>query len=427
MSQMSGARPSPSAPRLKTAKPLATQTATWFQAIFKTKEYNLSQIKGCLMVEIDDLVQNMSQLLSERTKVELLNTKDNDLAKVDILFKTIDSRPGDIQLLSSFCRELARLVGIRSMLRFKLEADDSDYEEILARELLGSSGAAYRREGLRRSIAQSELTARAHLHSGTSSKAGRANANSARVGRRNEHLTLPRRPGAASDSEAAAKHSNFDSAPETMLLRDITFTEELGSGMTFFVHSAKHRGRPVIVKVFNATANPRQLVEREIQLANKLIHPNLLRLEGVSAPSSPAQFITYQPGTTADRPLGTALDANLETSVALGLQMVGELAAGLNYLHMQRIAIQCIKITHFSVLFDSDQKFLIALDPTALDEAPSSSSPVDIDILWRYFNELCEFVFMSANRLIHDDIDNVKRDADRVDLSNRARSTQHPQ
>ncbi|KAJ7054445.1 hypothetical protein C8F01DRAFT_1163398, partial [Mycena amicta] len=224
-------------------------------------------------------------------------------------------------------------------------------------------------------------------------------------------------PRVASHAEALEKHSESDSAPEMVLLHDIIFTEELESGPTFFVHSAKHKGRPVIVKVFNATKNlnSRQLVEREVQLARALIHPNLLRLEGVSAASSPTQFITYQPGTTADRHLGIALDANLETSVALAFQMVGELAAGLNYLHLQGIPMQCIQITHFSVLFDSEQKFLIALDPTWLDEAPLSSSPAGIDVLWGHFNDLCELVLKSANQLIHDD--DVERVPDLVNLS----------
>ncbi|KAJ7052777.1 hypothetical protein C8F01DRAFT_1169926 [Mycena amicta] len=274
---------------------------------------------------------------------------------------------------------------MKHMLR--LDVDGFNYEEILSSELAGPSGAAYRR-----SIVQDKLTARrnsrSHPYRRTSSTAGRANADSARLGRCSEHHHSPRR--ATSDSE---KHSDSDSAPETVFLRDIAFTEELGSGTTFFMHSAKHKGRPITVKVFNATANPRQLVEREIQLAKEMIHPNLLRLEGASAPASPTQFITYQSAITADRRLGTALDANLETSVALAFQMVGELAAGLNYLHLQGIPMQCIQITHFNVLFASDQRFLIALDPAVLDHAPLPSSPVGIDVLWRYFNELCELVY----------------------------------
>ncbi|KAJ7054443.1 hypothetical protein C8F01DRAFT_490469 [Mycena amicta] len=392
----------PSAPRVKTSEKMTSRPTTWSQVIFKTNEYTLSQIKGCLALEIGDLLPNILQLLSDRTQAELCNT-DNDLAKVDILFKVINSRTGDLELLRSFCRQLARFVGMKHMLR--LDVYGFNYEEILSSELLGPSGAAYRREGLRRSIAQSRLTARRkarpHPYRRTSSTSGRVKPHSARR--------------AASDSEAVSSHS--DSVPETVCLHDIAFTEELGSGTTFFMHTAKHKGRPVVVKVFNATANPHQLVEKEIQLAKELIHPNLLRLEGVSAPASPTQFITYQSAITADRHLGTALDANLETSVALAFQMVGELAAGLNYLHLQRIPVQRIQITHFNVLFDSDQKFLIALDPAALDQAPVSSSPVQvgIDVLWRHFNELCELVLKSANRLIHDD--DVERDPDVVDLS----------
>ncbi|KAJ7054411.1 hypothetical protein C8F01DRAFT_1259688 [Mycena amicta] len=160
-------------------------TATWFQVIFKADSYTSSQVRNSLALDIGDLLPNILQLLSDRTRAELCNT-DNNLAKVDILFKAIESRPRDIELLSSFCRQLARFVGMKYMLR--LDPDRADFEELIANELNSPRAASH------------------------------------------------------------AEHSESDSAPETVLLRDIAFTEELGSGTTFFVYSAKHKGRRVTVK-----------------------------------------------------------------------------------------------------------------------------------------------------------------------------------
>ncbi|KAJ7059098.1 hypothetical protein C8F01DRAFT_273300 [Mycena amicta] len=116
------------------------QGATWFHVVFKASKYTTSEVKDCLAVEIEDLITDMSHLLSPRTRAELHNAKSNDLAKVDILFRVLNSRHRDIELLSSFYRALSRLVGIKHMLGLAL--DDSNYEEILASKLAGASLSA---------------------------------------------------------------------------------------------------------------------------------------------------------------------------------------------------------------------------------------------------------------------------------------------
>ncbi|KAJ6597723.1 hypothetical protein DFH09DRAFT_1132522 [Mycena vulgaris] len=101
---------------------------------------------------------------------------------------------------------------------------------------------------------------------------------------------------------------------------------EIGSGPGYLLHAGEAKGRAVIVKVFDG--GPTQL-ESTVALSKGLMHPNVLRIEGVSSSASLSRFIAYENGRhtppywkTAEGPLAAAFKDDLAKSVALGLTMV---------------------------------------------------------------------------------------------------------
>jgi hypothetical protein len=103
---------------------------------------------------------------------------------------------------------------------------------------------------------------------------------------------------------------------------------EIGSGPGYFVHAGENKGHAVIVKVFNAGPNVREvrrlisrnsisrlsnirrrdwipqwlyrrgLCECEVfatmAFIDEIRHPNVLRIEGISSPASLTKFIAYE-------------------------------------------------------------------------------------------------------------------------------------
>ncbi|KAF8211382.1 hypothetical protein K438DRAFT_1807207 [Mycena galopus ATCC 62051] len=181
----------------------------------------------------------------------------------------------------------------------------------------------------------------------------------------------------------------------------------IGNGHRYFLHAGEHNGRAVIVKVFNSGPTARQDLEATVALSKGLWHSNVLRIEGISSPSSSTHFIAYENAhwQNAEGPLAAAPKIDLTKCITLGLKMIAGLSAGINYLGVQRISL---RVTNFDIFLDVHDRFLISINPC------SSGQPevaVDIedsqeDKSWNVFNALCQKVLRSVNRLLHtEDID----------------------
>ncbi|KAJ7613609.1 hypothetical protein DFH06DRAFT_144082 [Mycena polygramma] len=105
---------------------------------------------------------------------------------------------------------------------------------------------------------------------------------------------------------------------------------EIGSGPGYFLHTGETKGRAVIVKVFNLGPSVREQLESTVAVSMRLLHPNVLRIEGVSSPASLTHFITYENAcwNTAEGPLAAALQEDHTRSITLGFKMVAGLAVG---------------------------------------------------------------------------------------------------
>ncbi|KAJ7269054.1 hypothetical protein C8J57DRAFT_1509267 [Mycena rebaudengoi] len=192
--------------------------------------------------------------------------------------------------------------------------------------------------------------------------------------------------------------------------RHLKLKFEIGGGPGYLIHAGLSKGRAVIVKVFHAHAGPvsRQQLESTVALSRELLHPNVLRIEGVSSPKSLDHFIAYENvfWKNAECPLAVALKENLERSIVLGFKMVGGLASGMNYLAIQGISFAAMGVKNFDIFLDSDDRFLISINPCMAGATDSEAEEEEDDGSWRILNALCQKVLHSANRALHnEDID----------------------
>ncbi|KAJ7620743.1 hypothetical protein DFH06DRAFT_1341433 [Mycena polygramma] len=106
--------------------------------------------------------------------------------------------------------------------------------------------------------------------------------------------------------------------------KHLKLTLEIGSGPGYFLHVGEIKGRAVIVKVFNSGPAARQQLDSTVSLSKGLLHPNVLRLEGMSSPASLTHFVAYENAywKTAEGQLAAALQDGHTRSIALGLKMV---------------------------------------------------------------------------------------------------------
>ncbi|KAJ6597760.1 hypothetical protein DFH09DRAFT_1304527 [Mycena vulgaris] len=168
--------------------------------------------------------------------------------------------------------------------------------------------------------------------------------------------------------------------------KHLKLTLELGSGPGYFLHAGEAKGRAVIVKVFNERPTVREQLESTVALSKGLMHPNVLRIEGVSSPASLVHFIMYENAhwKTAEGLLAAALKDDLAKSIILGFKMI----AGLS---------------NFDIFLDVDDRFLISINPSAEGYVDDHQHPEDnMNRPWVVFNTLCQKVLRSANRVLHD-------------------------
>ncbi|KAJ7613962.1 hypothetical protein FB45DRAFT_260025 [Roridomyces roridus] len=190
----------------------------------------------------------------------------------------------------------------------------------------------------------------------------------------------------------------------TQIIRNkhLKLTLEIGRGQGYLLHSGKIKGQAVIVKVF-AGRNAREDWEATMTLSRRLLHPNLLRVEGASAPTSIHHFIAYEDAhrKTAEGPLAFALRDDLEASIVLGFKMISGLSSGIDYLSTQGTTLP-LRPESFDVFLDINDRFLLSINPPA-DANPAHQEEEDTRSIWTLFNGLCQKVLRSANRVLHDE------------------------
>ncbi|KAJ7613948.1 hypothetical protein FB45DRAFT_1110888 [Roridomyces roridus] len=182
--------------------------------------------------------------------------------------------------------------------------------------------------------------------------------------------------------------------------RDLNLIHEMCSGPGYLFHAGQYKDRAVIVKVFNAGARAREHLEATVALSKGLLHPNVLRIRGSSSPTSSSQFITYEDAywKTAEGPLAGALRDGLDRSVVLGFKLVAGLSSGINYLNVQDTSI-VLRAEDFDVFLDVNDRFLLSINPPSNAMVPTHRDNSG----WALLNALCQKVFRSANRVLHDD------------------------
>ncbi|KAJ7116209.1 hypothetical protein C8R43DRAFT_1038328 [Mycena crocata] len=191
--------------------------------------------------------------------------------------------------------------------------------------------------------------------------------------------------------------------------KHLELTREIGSGPGYFLHAGRAKGRAVIIKVFNAGPTVREQLEATVALSKGLMHPNVLRIQGVSAAASFTHFITYENAhwKMAEGPLAAALKDDLTRSVTLGFRMIAGLASGMNHLAVQGVSLASMRPQDFDILLDVDDRFLICANQRVPEVAPKEDVEMedkDKDTkTWTVFNALCQTVLRSANRILHEE------------------------
>ncbi|KAJ7784177.1 hypothetical protein B0H16DRAFT_1783026 [Mycena metata] len=214
-------------------------------------------------------------------------------------------------------------------------------------------------------------------------------------------LLLTDRPNKRRRLEAGAA-----SGLEIIQPKDLQLIRQIGGGPGYLLHAGRNKARAVTVKVFNGGPTVREQLEATVALCGELMHPNILRIEGISSPTSSIHFIAYEDvrWKSAKGPLAAALQ-NRTRSIRLGFKMVADLSAGLNYLCTQGISLTALRVQNLDVFLDMDDRFLIIINPNSSDEADGNSQPVrsQEDRSWALFNELCHKLLVSANRVLHNE------------------------
>ncbi|KAJ7633286.1 hypothetical protein FB45DRAFT_914802 [Roridomyces roridus] len=217
-------------------------------------------------------------------------------------------------------------------------------------------------------------------------------------------ISAPSHDSAAADEQGPGQspHRLQEEEDDVQVIRKehLKVMLEIGSGRGDLLHAGEIQGRGVIVKVFHANEDARKRLECTVSFTQGLMHPNVLRIQGRSSPTSSIQFITYESAfwKSAEGPLAAALREDLTRSVAVGFKMIAALASGLNYLKIQGMAFAAVE--NFHVLLDWNDRFLICLDPPNGDLTESSQAPLSYDV-WVVFHALCHKVLTSANNSLY--------------------------
>ncbi|KAJ7143879.1 hypothetical protein C8R44DRAFT_141205 [Mycena epipterygia] len=139
------------------------------------------------------------------------------------------------------------------------------------------------------------------------------------------------------------REENLEDGIKVIRRKHLKLNLQIGRGPGYSLHAGETKGRAVIVKVFNAGPTVREQLESTVALSKGLLHPNVLRVEGVSLEASLTHFIAYENAywKTAEGPLAAALKDDLAKSITLGFKMIAGLSAGMNHINDQALVRPC--------------------------------------------------------------------------------------